>query len=143
MTGQVGAEIDEFVTGALRSNLVGLPLDLAAINIARGRDTGIPGLNAARRQFHAATVHPALAPYESWNDFRLGIRHPESLVNFVAAYGTHPSVVNATTVATKRAAAKLIDEGGTGAPDDRLAFLNSEGDWANSDTGETRTGVDA
>ncbi len=40
MSRQVGNEIDEFVVEALRNNLVGLPLDLAAINIAprpRGR----------------------------------------------------------------------------------------------------------
>src|SRR5262249_25486054 len=37
MTIERGNEIDEFVTGALRNNLLGLPLDLAAINIARGR----------------------------------------------------------------------------------------------------------
>ena len=46
VTRQVGNEIDEFVTEALRNNLLGLPLDLAAINLARGRDTGIPSLNA-------------------------------------------------------------------------------------------------
>ena len=40
LTRQVGNEIDEFVTEAVRNNLLGLPLDLAAINIARGRDTG-------------------------------------------------------------------------------------------------------
>ncbi|HET8747864.1 MAG TPA: peroxidase family protein, partial [Ramlibacter sp.] len=51
MTRQVGNEIDEFLTEALRNNLVGLPLDLGAINIARARDTGIPSLNEARRQF--------------------------------------------------------------------------------------------
>ena len=55
MTRQVGNEIDEFVTEALRNNLVGLPLDLAALNIARGRDTGIPSLNAARREFYEMT----------------------------------------------------------------------------------------
>ena len=48
LTRQVGNEIDEFVTEALRNNLLGLPLDLAALNIARGRDTGIPSLNDAR-----------------------------------------------------------------------------------------------
>ena len=42
MTRQGGNEIDEFKTEALRNNLLGLPLDLAAINLARGRDTGIP-----------------------------------------------------------------------------------------------------
>ena len=53
VTRTVGNEIDEFVTEALRNNLVGLPLDLPALNIARGRDTGIPSLNAARREFYA------------------------------------------------------------------------------------------
>src|SRR5690606_10025047 len=33
MSRQVGNEIDEFVTDALRNNLVGLPLDLATLNI--------------------------------------------------------------------------------------------------------------
>ena len=50
MTRQVGNEIDEFVTTALRNNLLGLPLDLATINLARGRDTGVPSLNEARRE---------------------------------------------------------------------------------------------
>ena len=54
MTRQVGNEIDEFVTSALRNNLLGLPLDLATINLARGRDTGVPSLNAARREFYEA-----------------------------------------------------------------------------------------
>lgn len=35
---QPGNEIDEFLTSALRNNLVGLPLDLAALNIARARE---------------------------------------------------------------------------------------------------------
>ncbi len=42
MTDQVGNEIDEFVTAALRSNLLGLPLDLATLNIARAREAGVP-----------------------------------------------------------------------------------------------------
>ena len=45
MSRQVGNEIDEFIVEALRNNLLGLPLDLAVLNIARGRDTGIPSLN--------------------------------------------------------------------------------------------------
>lgn len=124
MTRQVGNEIDEFVTGALRSNLLGLPLDLATINLARGRETGVPPLNAARRQFHAATGNSALAPYQSWNDFKFALRHPESLVNFIAAYGKHDTVTGASTVAAKRAAADLIVNGGAGAPADRQAFLD-------------------
>ena len=45
MSRQVGNEIDEFVVEALRNNLLGLPLDLPALNLARGRETGIPSLN--------------------------------------------------------------------------------------------------
>lgn len=113
MTHQVGNEIDEFVTEALRNNLVGLPLDLAAINIARGRDAGIPSLNEARRAFYEDTGHnSALLPYQSWTDFKQNIRHPESLVNFIATYGTHSSITDATTLADKRAAAELLVNGG-------------------------------
>ena len=42
VTRSTGNEIDEFVTEALRNNLLGLPLDLPAINLARGRDAGHP-----------------------------------------------------------------------------------------------------
>ncbi|MEW6353116.1 MAG: peroxidase family protein, partial [Pseudomonadota bacterium] len=144
MTRQVGNEIDEFVTGALRSNLLGLPLDLATINLTRGRDTGIPSLNAARQQFYTSTSDPQLAPYTSWVDFGLNIKHPESLVNFIAAYGTHGSITGAATLAAKRDAALLLVAGdadldGDGivesAPLDRLDFLNSAGTWAAQETG--------
>src|SRR4029077_10209034 len=50
---QVGNEIDEFVTGTLQNNLLGLPLDLASLNIPRGRDTGVAPLNLARAQLFA------------------------------------------------------------------------------------------
>ncbi len=132
LTRQVGNEIDEFVTEALRNNLVGLPLDLAALNLARGRDVGIPSLNAARATFYRASGDSNLKPYISWADFVQHIKHPESLINFIAAYGTHSTIVNATTTADKRAAATALVLGGVGAPDDRLDFLNSTGEWANS-----------
>ena len=65
VTRQIGNEIDEFVTEALRNNLLGLPLDLAAINIARGRDTGVPSLNEARaRVLRMHRRQPAQALHE-------------------------------------------------------------------------------
>ena len=135
LTRTVGNEIDEFVTEALRNNLVGLPLDLAAINLARGRDTGIPSLNAARSQFFAMTGDSQLTPYTSWADFVQHMKHEESLVNFIAAYGTHSTITAATDLAGKRAAATAIVLGGVGAPADSLDFLNSTGTWAGVETG--------
>ncbi len=127
MTRQLGNEIDEFVTEALRNNLLGLPLDLATINLARGRDAGIPSLNAARREFYEMTGDSQLKPYTSWADLVQHLKHPESLINFIAAYGTHSSITSATTLDGKRAAAMAIVLGGVGEPLDRLDFLNS--DW--------------
>ncbi|MFJ4453020.1 peroxidase family protein [Pseudomonas sp. NPDC089392] len=142
VTRQLGNEIDEFVTEALRNNLLGLPLDLPALNIARGRDTGIPSLNEARREFYAMTGDSQLKPYISWVDFADYLKHPASLVNFIAAYGTHSTITGATTEAAKRAAAFALVFGGDGAPSDRLAFLNGTDNWANN-AGVTITGVDA
>jgi Ca2+-binding RTX toxin-like protein len=121
MTRQQGNAIDEFLTESVRNNLVGLPLDLGAVNITRGRDAGVPGLNAARQQFFAATGDNALAPYENWLDFRDGIKNPESLVNFIAAYGTHESITSATDMAGRRAAATALVNG---SHPDSAAFLN-------------------
>ncbi|MCP1501177.1 Ca2+-binding RTX toxin-like protein [Pseudomonas migulae] len=134
VTRQLGNEIDEFVTEALRNNLLGLPLDLPALNLARGRDTGIPTLNEARREFYQSTGDSQLKPYISWADWADSLKHPESLVNFIAAYGTHDTITSATTLAGKRDAALALVFGGTGAPADRLDFLNSSGDWANVTT---------
>jgi len=105
MTRVRGSEIDEFVTGALRNNLLGLPLDLPAINIARGRDAGIPTLNDARAQLYAATGSTFLEPYKNWVDFAANLKNPLSVVNFIAAYGVHASITAATTSAAKQAAA--------------------------------------
>src|SRR5690606_29146132 len=84
-----GNEIDEFVVDALRTNLLGLPLDLAAINIARGRDTGMPTLNEAREQLYAASNSTFVKPYESWSEFAANLKNSASVINFIAAYGTH------------------------------------------------------
>jgi Ca2+-binding RTX toxin-like protein len=79
MSHQQMNEVDEFVTPALNQGLLGQPLDLAAINIARGRDLGIPTLN----DFRAAI---GLVRYTSWQDFGQNMQHPTSLANFIAAY---------------------------------------------------------
>ena len=137
MSDQIGQEIDEFVTDTLRSNLLGLPLDLATINMTRARSEGIPSLNEVRRKIHAATNDGQLAPYTSWADFGNNLKHPESLVNFVAAYGTHPDVVGAESYVGKRAAAQTIVNPGFGQNPtaDAMDFINASGDWANRETG--------
>ena len=93
MSDQVGNEIDEFVTNTLRNNLARSSLDLPAINMTRARSEGIPSLNNVRKQIFAATNDGQLAPYENWVAFGQALKHPESLINFVAAYGTHPTIL--------------------------------------------------
>ena len=137
----LGNEIDEFIVQDVRSNLLGLPLDLGALNIARGRDTGIPSLNETRQQLHEAGVS-TLNPYASWNDFTPNLKNPLSIVNFIAAYGTHASITSATTLADMRDAAMLLVFGDGNNSDgvtirgvtynnqDRLDFLNGVGAYA-------------
>jgi Ca2+-binding RTX toxin-like protein len=161
---QVGNELDEFVTETLRNNLLGLPLDLATLNITRAREAGIPPLNGFRRQIFGAANE--LKPYTSWADFGQNIKHPESLVNFVAAYGRHPTIRDSgpdgvagtaddvTTVAAKRAAARaIVDPLPTDVPPpDAAAFLfGTDGtsatcqtacNWTSSAAGVTTTGLD-
>nr|WP_135210601.1 peroxidase family protein [Vitreimonas flagellata] len=144
MTRQSGNAIDEFITEALRNNLVGLPLDLAALNLARGRDTGVPGLNEARRQIYAMNGDSALTPYTSWIDFAQNVKHPASVINFIAAYGTHALITAETTMEGRRAAAMAIVTGVDqvladgrviAAPTDALAFLNATGAYAGGSLG--------
>src|SRR5262249_19883927 len=73
-----------------------------------------------------------LKPYTSWADLVQYLKHPESVINFIAAYGTHSTITGATTLEAKRAAAVALVLGGNGAPADRLDFLNSTGAWANN-----------
>ncbi len=88
MSHQQMNEVDEFITPALNQGLLGLPLDLAAINIARGRDVGIPTLNEFRGKV-------GLTQYVSWDDFGRNMIHPKSLVNFIAAYAFNGDVAKA------------------------------------------------
>ena len=140
MTRQTGAQIDEFVTSALRDNLLGLPLDLATINLARGRDTGTPSLNAARREFYEVTNNnPALKPYESWTDFAAHLKNEASIINFVAAYGTHTLITGQSTIEGKRNAALTIitgeSFGGLAVQADATDFLNATGAYAGGKLG--------
>ena len=149
---QTGNELDEFVADTLRNNLVGLPLDLAATNIARARDAGVPPLNVLRKQIFADTNDGQLAPYTSWADFGIHLKHPESLVNFIAAYGTHPTVRDSgpdgilgngddvTTVAGKRAAAQVLVNATS---QDSFDFLYSQGAWLNDADDNSTTGLDS
>lgn len=143
MSRQTGSEIDEFVTDVLRNQLLGIPLDLAAINLARGRDVGMPTLQTARERFFAETGDTLLKPYASWADFALNLKNPASIINFIAAYGTHDSVLNtpATPKTTEqlREAATLLVLGGEGAPADRFDFLNAKGDYSGGSLGGLNT----
>ena len=157
MSRQVGNEIDEFITDALRNNLVGLPLDLATLNMARARETGAPSFNEARAAFYAETGDAQLEPYASWADFAPHLKNPASIINFIAAYGRHTSITSETTLEGKRAAATLMVMGdfdlnndgiinddpalvGPGyrletAPNDRIDFLTSRGAWNAANSG--------
>jgi Ca2+-binding RTX toxin-like protein len=140
MTRQVAQEIDEFVVVTLRDTLLGLPLDLPALNIARGREQGIPSLNHSREQLYAMTGHADVKPYTSWLDFAQHIKNPESIVNFIAAYGTHQTILDAVTMLEKRAAALELVLGvdANNAPStitDRLNFLNATDAFAGGDLG--------
>ncbi|MCW2960378.1 MAG: heme peroxidase [Thermoleophilia bacterium] len=145
MADQTGNEIDEFVTETLRNNLLGLPLDLPTINMTRARDAGVPPLNVFRRQLHAATRDASLKPYSDWVDFSQSIKHERSTVNFIAAYGTHPTITSQSTIAGRRAAAEKLfamEPTDPATPADAAAFMFGTGAWANNANGATKTGVD-
>ena len=122
---------------------------------------GFRVLNAVRRTIYDQTGDSQLKPYTSWADLVQHLKHPESVINFIAAYGTHSALTAADvdTLAEKRAVATalvlggsaIINAGGVGGPEhtftaneaDRLAFLNSTGIYASLANGVTTTGVDA
>jgi Ca2+-binding RTX toxin-like protein len=91
LTHQQMNEVDELLTPAMNQGLLGQPLDLAAINIARGRDIGLPTLNDFRDGV-------GLTRYTSWSDFGANMVHPASLVNFIAAYSFDGNVARAAAI---------------------------------------------
>ncbi len=122
LSDQSGNEIDEFVADTLRNNLLGLPIDLPSLNMARARSEGVPSLNNVRKQVFAATNDSQMTPYRNWVDYSLSLKHPESLVNFVAAYGKHPTVTAQTTLVGKRVAADQLVNGTTLPGPDGILF---------------------
>ncbi|WP_181147967.1 peroxidase family protein [Arthrobacter sp. MYb213] len=108
LANQTANGVDEFVTDTLRNQLLGLPLDLPTINMARARDTGVPSMQTARETFFNESGDSQLEPYASWEDFRLSMKNPESISNFLAAYSTHESVTGAATLVDKRAAGTAL-----------------------------------
>jgi Ca2+-binding RTX toxin-like protein len=142
MSQQLGNDVDEFLTPALQQSLLGQPLDLGAINIARGRDLGIPTLNEVRRQLHDALVAEraadpstphhtnlivdALNPYTSWAEFGSQMQHPDSLVNFIAAYSFDGDLARAQEIMDLESGAIASTTGAMHwTTQDAVAFLNN------------------
>lgn len=96
----------------------------------------MPTLNEARQQLFSATGQSFLKPYANWAEFAVGLKNPISVVNFIAAYGTHALLTEATTLEAKRAVAwELVfgvEADGVTPSDiaDRLAFINGTGIYA-------------
>lgn len=74
-------EIDAQMVTTMRNNLVGRPLDLAAFNIARGRDLGLPTLNEMREM-------AGLSVYRTWEEFAANLRFPSDVEKFKSVYAT-------------------------------------------------------
>jgi Ca2+-binding RTX toxin-like protein len=93
-TGQVGYRIDEKISDSLRDNLLGKPLDLATLNLMRGRDAGLPTLNELRGSIVAVAplaLQASLSPYTTWTGFRDNLKgsleqQNATVKNFMMAY---------------------------------------------------------
>ena len=93
-THQIGNEIDEFVTGQLRDNLLGLPLDLAALNITRGRETGLPSLNMLRNQiFSDPALQNAMPGDTALKQLVLRLRQGVRQIDLVGRLGGEEFVI--------------------------------------------------
>ncbi len=108
---QVANRIDEKVTDALRDNLLGQPLDLATLNLVRGRDAGLPTLNemrAAIQPLAPLALQATLTPYTSWANFRDNLKgsladQAATVKNFMMAYASDD-------ILTKFASSKTLDQ---------------------------------
>ena len=81
MANSLQQEIDSKIVTTMRNNLLGRPLDLAAFNIDRGRDVGLPTLNDMREM-------SGLSRYSSWEEFGHNLRYASDLEKFKQAYDT-------------------------------------------------------
>ncbi|KQW78757.1 peroxidase family protein [Brevundimonas sp. Root1279] len=100
--------IDHSIVEAVRSMLLGLPLDLGAANLMRGRELGLPSLNEFRAYISGNTSLlqqngqasdysteagiPQLSPYANWDQFGAALRgnaaeRADLLARFKAVYG--------------------------------------------------------
>ena len=86
LASQLAEREDSLLCSDVRNKLFG-PMefsrrDLGAINIMRGRDTGLPDYNTARRSFR-------LPPITKWEDINpdLAKRHPELFTKLATLYG--------------------------------------------------------
>ena len=61
--------------------------------MTRAAQRGIPSLNNLRKQIFASTNDGQLATLQNWVAWGQALKHPESLINFIAAYGTHSSIM--------------------------------------------------
>ena len=109
--------IDTEVVEVIRSKLLGIPLDLYAANVERGRELGVTSLNEFRRYVSENTSLieqagqasnytqtlpervPDLGPYETWEEFGRHLRgtpaeRAELLALFKATYGEEDIHVN-------------------------------------------------
>ncbi len=101
--------IDEQIVNAVRNQLLGQPTDLGALNIARGRELGVPSLNELRKQLYengsalginssdfgiSAKGNENLKPYTGWADFAANLRDPSLVEDFKKVYGYNDADVN-------------------------------------------------
>jgi Ca2+-binding RTX toxin-like protein len=124
-TNAVGNMIDEWVTPVLRDNLVGLPLDLATLNLVRGRDTGTAALNVVRADLFAQTGLTSLKPYANWDEFGANLVHPESIVNFIAAYAETVLKTDFANVHATQAEIDAVNNDATLTPEQKTFALNA------------------